>query len=48
MFTDKLGFGWLSQDDFVHHFAADIDPVHATVSGRCVLTGRARPLRPAR
>jgi len=31
MFTDKLGFGWLSQDDFVHHFAADVDPVRATV-----------------
>ena len=31
LFTDKLGFGWLSQDDFVHHFAADVDPVHANV-----------------
>jgi len=31
MFTDKLGFGWLSQDNFVHHFAADVDPVRATV-----------------
>ena len=31
MFTDKLGFGWLSQDDFVHNFAADVDPVRATV-----------------
>jgi len=31
LFTDKLGFGWLSQDDFVHHFAADVDPVRATV-----------------
>jgi pimeloyl-ACP methyl ester carboxylesterase len=29
--TDQLGFGWLSQDDFVHHFAADVDPVHANV-----------------
>jgi pimeloyl-ACP methyl ester carboxylesterase len=31
LFTDQLGFGWLSQDDFVHHFAADVDPVHANV-----------------
>ncbi len=31
MFTDQLGFGWLSQDDFVHHFAADVDPVRANV-----------------
>src|SRR6266581_6839241 len=28
-FTDKQGFGWLSEDDFVHHFAADVDPVKA-------------------
>ena len=31
LFTDQLGFGWLSQDDFVHHFAADVDPVRAHV-----------------
>jgi pimeloyl-ACP methyl ester carboxylesterase len=31
LFTDKQGFGWLSEDDFVHHFAADIDPVQAKV-----------------
>ena len=31
LFTDKLGFGWLSHDDFVHHFAADVDPVRANV-----------------
>jgi pimeloyl-ACP methyl ester carboxylesterase len=30
-FTDKLGFVWLSHDDFVHHFAADVDPVRAGV-----------------
>jgi pimeloyl-ACP methyl ester carboxylesterase len=30
LFTDKLGFGWLSQDDFVHHFAADVDPARAS------------------
>src|ERR1700742_3839220 len=29
LFTDKQGFGWLSEDDFVHHFAADVDPVRA-------------------
>lgn len=29
LFTDKQGFGWLSQDDFVNHFAADVDPVRA-------------------
>jgi len=29
--TDKQGFGWLSEDDFVHHFAADVDPVQAKV-----------------
>ena len=26
---DKQGFGWLPEDDFVHHFAADVDPVKA-------------------
>jgi hypothetical protein len=31
LFTDKEGFGWLSEDDFVHHFAADVDPVRAKV-----------------
>jgi len=25
--VDELGFGWLPQDDFVNHFAADVDPV---------------------
>ena len=29
--TDKQGFGWLSEDDFVHHFAADVNPVQAKV-----------------
>lgn len=29
--TDKLGFGWLGEDDFVTHFAADVDPVRAKV-----------------
>jgi pimeloyl-ACP methyl ester carboxylesterase len=31
LFTDKLGFGWLAHDDFVHHFAGDVDPVRANV-----------------
>src|SRR5579862_8960056 len=28
---DKLGFAWVPEDDFVHHFAADVDPVKARV-----------------
>jgi len=28
---DKRGFSWLSEDDFVNHFAADVDPVKAKV-----------------
>jgi pimeloyl-ACP methyl ester carboxylesterase len=31
LFTDSRGFGWLSEDDFVKHFAADVDPVRAKV-----------------
>jgi pimeloyl-ACP methyl ester carboxylesterase len=31
LFTDPRGFGWLSEDDFVNHFAADVDPVWARV-----------------
>jgi pimeloyl-ACP methyl ester carboxylesterase len=31
LFTDQRGFGWLSEDDFIHHFAADVDPVKAKV-----------------
>jgi pimeloyl-ACP methyl ester carboxylesterase len=30
LFTDKQGFMWQTQDDFVQHFAADVDPVRAT------------------
>src|ERR1700749_4294932 len=30
-FIDSRGFGWLSEDDFVQHFAADVDPVRARV-----------------
>jgi pimeloyl-ACP methyl ester carboxylesterase len=26
---DQQGFAWLPEDDFVHHFAADVDPVKA-------------------
>ncbi len=29
--VDKQGFGWLPEDDFVNHFAADVDPVKARV-----------------
>ena len=28
---DSLGFAWLPQDDFVGHFAADVDPAEANV-----------------
>ena len=28
---DPEGFAWLPEDDFVHHFAADVDPVKAKV-----------------
>jgi pimeloyl-ACP methyl ester carboxylesterase len=31
MFTDSRGFGWLSEADFVNHFAADVDPIWARV-----------------
>ena len=31
LFTDARGFGWLPEDDFVHHFAADIGPAQARV-----------------
>jgi pimeloyl-ACP methyl ester carboxylesterase len=31
LLTDKQGFFWLSEDDFVNHFAADVDPVQAQV-----------------
>ena len=31
LFTDNKGFVWLPEDDFVHHFAADVDPVKARV-----------------
>jgi len=31
LLTDKQGFGWLPEDDFVNHFAADVDPVRARV-----------------
>ncbi len=29
--VDDEGFVWLSEDDFVNHFAADVDPVRARV-----------------
>jgi pimeloyl-ACP methyl ester carboxylesterase len=31
MFTDSRGFTWLSEDDFVNHFAGDVDPKQARV-----------------
>jgi pimeloyl-ACP methyl ester carboxylesterase len=31
MFTDEQGFAWLSEDDFVNHFAADVEPAKAHV-----------------
>ena len=31
LITDQQGFTWLSEDDFVSHFAADVDPVQARV-----------------
>jgi pimeloyl-ACP methyl ester carboxylesterase len=31
LFTDEQGFTWLSEDDFVHHFAADVDATKARV-----------------
>jgi pimeloyl-ACP methyl ester carboxylesterase len=29
--VDEQGFGWLPEDDFVGHFAADVDPARAKV-----------------
>jgi pimeloyl-ACP methyl ester carboxylesterase len=31
LFTDKQGSGWLPEDDFVNHFAADVNPISAKV-----------------
>src|SRR5689334_9800156 len=31
LFTDEQGFAWPSEDDFVNHLAADVDPVKAKV-----------------
>ena len=31
LFADEQGFGWLSEEDFVEHFAADVDPLEAKV-----------------
>jgi pimeloyl-ACP methyl ester carboxylesterase len=31
LFTDTRGFAWLSEDNFVNHFAADVDPTQAKV-----------------
>src|SRR5690348_14871845 len=47
LFTDTRGFGWLSEDDFVNHFAGDVDPGQgqgdvrrATAAGRVRLHRR--------
>src|SRR5437868_3666804 len=34
LFTDERGFGWLSEDDFVNHFAADVDAVGVPAATR--------------
>jgi pimeloyl-ACP methyl ester carboxylesterase len=31
LFTDSRGYGWLSEDDFVNHFAEDVEPTRARV-----------------
>src|SRR3954447_12304479 len=31
LIVDEQGFGWLPEDDFVGHFAGDVDPVQARV-----------------
>jgi pimeloyl-ACP methyl ester carboxylesterase len=31
LFNDKQGFAWLSEDDFVNHFAGDVNPTSAKV-----------------
>jgi pimeloyl-ACP methyl ester carboxylesterase len=31
LFTDSRGFGWLSEDDFVNHFAGDVEAARARV-----------------
>ncbi len=31
MIVDEQGFGWLPEEDFVGHFAADVDPARARV-----------------
>jgi pimeloyl-ACP methyl ester carboxylesterase len=31
LFTDSRGYGWLSEDDFVNHFAGDVEPKRARV-----------------
>jgi pimeloyl-ACP methyl ester carboxylesterase len=31
LFTDSRGYGWLSEDDFVSHFAGGVDPKRARV-----------------
>jgi hypothetical protein len=33
LIIDEQGFAWLPEEDFVGHFAADVDPVRARVMG---------------
>ena len=41
---DEQGFAWLPEDDFVNHFAADVDPVKARVMyRRAAAAGLVRP-----
>jgi hypothetical protein len=44
LFTDKQGFGWLSEDDFVHYFAADVDPV-TSLSWWTLVTSLTHPVK---
>ena len=43
---DELGFAWLPEDDFLGHFAADVDPAQARVHVRdAAAAGREHPAR---
>ena len=44
-FIDSRGFAWLSEDDFVNHFAADVDPITGTGDVRRAAAARAVGLR---
>jgi hypothetical protein len=40
-FIDDEDFVWLTEDDFINHFAGDIDPVRASVVRRAATAGGA-------